>query len=282
MAPSFQNITISVPNGTSNHGDPHLLCTPSTWADIALFLFANFVAHAATVISVPGETMLSMSLAVVCALTIPLSGIFRGMNAIFSGAIFCTAPLERATRAGALCMVVHTESWEPRSGDKVRNWSIKTGRRTFTPETTLSENGDRELINHISTLKLENHSFTYFLPSSKILSLTRRHVFGICSLPKGYALSLVPYGACVHELEGSEERQTNVKESGNWYKSLQYRFRPDKKPHHDFNLNSSYSFPKGLIAIFQTVYGSITLYKQRGTRSGAMVMRRLAFLLRHI
>jgi len=51
----LENITVTVPVGTNNHRDPHLLCTLSTWTDIASFFLANYMAHAATIRSVPGN-----------------------------------------------------------------------------------------------------------------------------------------------------------------------------------------------------------------------------------
>src|SRR2546423_328016 len=57
---TLENITITVPNGTTDHGDPHLLCLPAKWSDIALFFFGNYLAHAATVKSLPGEPALSV------------------------------------------------------------------------------------------------------------------------------------------------------------------------------------------------------------------------------
>lgn len=87
MSPSLQNITITAPNGISDHGDPHLLCTPSTWTDIAIFFLANFVFHAATVKSLPGEPMAATWLALLTALLLSVSGIVRGINAIYSRAV---------------------------------------------------------------------------------------------------------------------------------------------------------------------------------------------------
>ena len=31
-----------LPQGITNHGDPELLCSPSDWNDIAIFILANF------------------------------------------------------------------------------------------------------------------------------------------------------------------------------------------------------------------------------------------------
>ncbi len=69
----LQNITITVPIGTTNHSDPRLLCTPTKWTDIVVFFLGNYVAHAATVKSLPGEPMLSVLFAGSAALLFPTS-----------------------------------------------------------------------------------------------------------------------------------------------------------------------------------------------------------------
>jgi hypothetical protein len=50
------NNTISLPEGFTNHDDPNLLCMPPSWTDLAIFFLGNYVAHAATVVSRPGES----------------------------------------------------------------------------------------------------------------------------------------------------------------------------------------------------------------------------------
>lgn len=314
MSASLQNITITAPNGTSNHGDPHLLCTPSAWTDVALFFLANFASHAVTVKSIPGEPMIATWLALLGALILPLSGVLRGLNAIYSCAVFGTTPLETAAKAGALCMVVRNDNWKPKSGDKIKDPKIiflprdiaqaqgplirimerihiskalsftakmlravefrclRKGPETerhghdssffrHSTHTPSSENSNQQLSN-ISTLKLgiSRHGLAKFLPSATGLSPRGRHVYGNCSLPAGYALSLIPYGARVLDLEGREAFDNSL----SWHESLQRRFRPQEKPRDDYNISSSYSFSKGLIAIFQTIYASITLYRTRG------------------
>ena len=125
---TLKNITITVPNGTTDHGDPHLLCIPAKWSDIALFFFGNYLAHAATVKSLPGEPAFSVLVAMVSALIYPTSGVFRGLDAILQSAIFCKSPLKTASRAGALCMVVRGPDWKPRNGDVVRGLKIRDNR----------------------------------------------------------------------------------------------------------------------------------------------------------
>ncbi|RYP40739.1 hypothetical protein DL767_001494 [Monosporascus sp. MG133] len=101
------NFTITVPEGTTNHGSPNLLCTPAKWYDILLFILTNYVAHAATVIPTPGQSLLRATINILLALTAPGSGVARAIIAVLR----CAAterknPLTRAVGAGALCMVL--------------------------------------------------------------------------------------------------------------------------------------------------------------------------------
>ncbi len=127
---SSQNSAIPVPEGTTNHGDPHLLCTRSTWSNVATFYLANYVAHAATVKSEPGQLMLRGVLSMLLALVLPTSGVLRGLDAIRRHAIIGGSPLQKARKAGALCEVVRTEDWEPQRspGDLVQRVRFKHAR----------------------------------------------------------------------------------------------------------------------------------------------------------
>ena len=79
--------TVLVPHGTSNHGDPSLLCTPSKWTDVATFLLANYAAHAATVGSQPGDSVFRNGLTMLIALFFPVAGVVQGLDAIMHHAI---------------------------------------------------------------------------------------------------------------------------------------------------------------------------------------------------
>jgi hypothetical protein len=76
------NFTLVVPNRTTNHSNPYLICTPPKWYNLALFYFANYFAHAATVVSYPGQGTLETAFAVVTALLLPGSGVFRAAETI--------------------------------------------------------------------------------------------------------------------------------------------------------------------------------------------------------
>lgn len=125
MAPPMMNITISVPEGTSNHGDPDLLCVPSKWTNILLFYAVNYLAHAVTVKSLPGEKLANTVFFIALALIYPYSGLLRGLEAIARRAAwFRGNELQRAARAGALCVVVRNKRWKPLDGQIISNCKI--------------------------------------------------------------------------------------------------------------------------------------------------------------
>ena len=98
------NITITVPVGTSNHGDPNLLCTPAKWYEVLLFYAVNYLAHAVTVKALPGEQLGDTIAVIFAALIYPYSGVLRGIEAIARHAAFSSGnALQKAARAGALC-----------------------------------------------------------------------------------------------------------------------------------------------------------------------------------
>src|ERR1700692_965352 len=74
-------------NSTIVH-DPRERCKPTTWCDITVFFLGNYIAHAATVKSYPGEATSRMLIATLGALLIPSSGLIRGLNSILRNAKF--------------------------------------------------------------------------------------------------------------------------------------------------------------------------------------------------
>lgn len=111
------NFTLPVPAGSTNHGDPHLLCTPPSWTDYAVFFLTNYVAHVATVISSPGQGLPETLLTALMAFFFPCSGVVRAVRFIWWHASTERDALRRAARAGALCMVVRDSSSRKRGGD---------------------------------------------------------------------------------------------------------------------------------------------------------------------
>ncbi|ORX98036.1 hypothetical protein BCR34DRAFT_641363 [Clohesyomyces aquaticus] len=70
---SLRNVTLVLPEGLSTHGDPHLLCRPSRLSDVASFFLGNYVAHAATLKSLPGQPIFQSLLDLQFALLFPSS-----------------------------------------------------------------------------------------------------------------------------------------------------------------------------------------------------------------
>jgi hypothetical protein len=112
--------TIEVPNGTTQHGNSRILCAPTTWASMATFFVGNFVAHIATVMSIPGEKLPVTVCNLILALLFPTSGLMRGLNAIARCVRLGESELDKACRAGALCVVVRSSTWRPRTNDSLQ------------------------------------------------------------------------------------------------------------------------------------------------------------------
>jgi len=259
---TLENITITVPNGTTDHGDPHLLCIPAKWSDLALFFFGNYLAHAATVKSQPGEPALSVLVAMVTALLYPTSGVIRGLNAILQSAIFCKSPLKAACRAGALCMVVRGPDWKPRNGDMVRGLKILQDNRVSSSvglessiPSAAGDHGTQSSMDQRSTLLRpevrgsDDLTTLNIRPSVGRLSYTRsRKIHGKCILPPGYNLRILPSGATVSGIDIRQTADEQMPESSVISESL----------------SCSYSFSRALVAIVQTIFASVTLYRTKG------------------
>ena len=124
-AVSEQNITIAVPAGTTDHGDDSIICTPISWTDIATFFLGNYLSHVATVRSAPGESLPETILTAVSAFFFPGAGVVKGIDAILRFAAFEKDPLAKAARAGALCMVIRSDTWTPIQGQVVQGVTVK-------------------------------------------------------------------------------------------------------------------------------------------------------------
>jgi len=123
------NANIILPVGTTNHGQPGLLCLPTTWTDIVVFFIGNYVAHAATIRLEPGTSIVDTVLAIIWALLIPISGVKRGYSGILSLAKFGKTDLQIAARAGALCQVIRIDQ-QARSL-RERLLTLESGERNF-------------------------------------------------------------------------------------------------------------------------------------------------------
>jgi hypothetical protein len=117
MAPTF-NMTIAVPNGTTNHGDVGRLCPTMKWDEIVFFYAIDYFAHAFTVKHFPREQLSSYVKAITFAVLYPYSGILRGLDSLLRCAYYTPGDnLQKAAVAGALCVVTRSANWIPEDGE---------------------------------------------------------------------------------------------------------------------------------------------------------------------
>lgn len=115
---------ITLPPGVTYNPDTNVWCAPTTWMDIASFFLGNYLSHAATVISFPGEPISVTIVNMVLAVFFPSSGAGRGVLAMVRHAAFFKDPIQQALRSRALCMVVRSQNWKPISGETLRSLSF--------------------------------------------------------------------------------------------------------------------------------------------------------------
>ena len=295
-APTLQNVTITVPSGSTNHGNSHLLCIPQKHTAVATFFLANYLAHVATVKSIPGQPLIPSTLDMILTLFFPGYGIIRGLSSIQARAVQGKTPLEIAQRAGALCEVVRTKYWHPKNGDKIHNVGVnregqlnplrKKLRDLKAPKNGASDiaitNGveHAELTSYHQQLKsiillnvfLPFQPLSYdaplFEPASGWSSPSGRQVHGHCHLPSGFALSIVQGNAKVMDIQDPEPSESLYRNGIVHPNSQRSLFKspslPGKREVTSSQIGSFFSFTKGLVSILQLLYASYTLVQTRG------------------
>ncbi|KAL8962145.1 MAG: hypothetical protein Q9193_001412 [Seirophora villosa] len=121
QAGASPNLSHHKRNGTiTNESDgTQVWCEPTQWYDILWFIFANFILHALSVRSMPGERSLISTVFKFCCFLIPFTGVRRGLCLISRSSNFAGNDLQAAARANALCMVVRSPEWRPKDGQVV-------------------------------------------------------------------------------------------------------------------------------------------------------------------
>lgn len=243
-AVALHNYTIALPPGSSDHGTPGLICTPTKPIDVLTFYLFNYVAHAATVLTRPGERADDYLVSVIGSLLFPALGLYRGIEAILCGAVFARDDdLRKAARSGALCLVVRGADWRPADGEVVSNVVLKRGNMLASDEHT-----DRSDTNDSQPEKddLQVHVLPYSPPymNNKFGNpafVHRRNIHGVYNLPKGYRFAILPNDAQFQvPLSDSAVDQPTIE------------------------VAAMYNIVKALIALVQSAYALVTLYRARG------------------
>lgn len=231
---TLKNITLALPEGSSDHGTPGLLCTPTKWSDLAWFYLFNYIAHAATVIIRPGERSFDFAATVIGSLLFPGMGLYRGIEAILSGAILCGSndDLRKASRSGALCMLVRSREWRPADNQKVDN-AVLRRQQHDTPDPI-----GRDPISSQHPMHLVTYEPPWILSKFGCPTYAHRQVIhGTYTLPPGYRFVIVPADA---QFTTRQNLTTKIE------------------------VAATYNVVKALVALAQTVYASVTLYRARG------------------
>jgi hypothetical protein len=223
------NFTIQAPSDTKNHGNPALLCVPPQWSDYLNFFATNYVAHAATLISRPGEGTGETLFDALNALFIPGSGALRAFRllVLYSSRLLAgnwrVDSIQEAQRAGALCMVVRED--------------------------------------HLGARGQEG--FNLFFGSSVEEIPPSREIYGFHVLPRPR-----PGGPTYRIVEVSANIPlTDYQPHGAVEESVHSSWTPEPEAAPlSMKLPKSRNIPKILISILQVIWGVITLYKSKGNQ----------------
>ncbi|KAJ7482377.1 hypothetical protein B0H11DRAFT_2418663 [Mycena galericulata] len=285
---------------TLDQGD-RIQCTPMSIPDILYFFLGNYIAHAVTVRSYPGESASRILLSFAAALFFPFSGLFRGLNSFARHAIVTKDPLERAARSGALCMVVRNEKWKPTHSFRASGVRLATIRlikvrvpvhgvrgkdgaalpasfRKFFERLNLKMKKAIDKVVEVlqkleftGRIRLDTFLKTCLRKSEGILKWSL-HSWGVYAVNP--PLELI-YGAEVYPRPVMKEHELPLSHLGvqgvnRLPEGYSFAFVPYNAKvvalvnDVDPVVSSGYSIPKAAIGALQIVYASFTLYRSRG------------------
>lgn len=284
------NITVTVPDGSSNHGSSNLVCTPTTWYDVFIFFAANFFAHAATIKTLPGEKWREALFTIVLALLFPFSGMSRGIEAIVRHASWPPADdLTVAARAGALCIVLRDVRWRPEPGEILKDFKVhENEQRNPEDDSHDGADGHQQPPQRLSSMQEIPGWYTLSAPESMdndwrprldqdvvISEYSRsgyqlnnlgdtREFHGIkdIDLLYRYLYGILPSNALVKPQDVdsvalSAPRPSVDAEAGN-------PIGQDPIENREIIISSSHNVPQVVVALVQVVYAAITLYRTKG------------------
>ncbi|KAK4210517.1 hypothetical protein QBC37DRAFT_292336 [Rhypophila decipiens] len=226
--PEDEKCPINIP-GYTHRGDCNLLCKEATWTDITVFYLGNYVAHAVTVNTDPGQPILSSVLAVILVILFPGTGIEKALLAIYSRAVLALTELQQAARAGALCVV------------RKRDTSAASS-----------------VANSTSTTEEEEQAMK---PTKNPISLVSEKLHGICELPEGYYLATLPQDATFEDDPSPGELQSLHWTERGLVGSIKSLFMPRPRRNH---ISCSYNLVKIAASAAQLLFACATLYRIRG------------------
>ncbi|KAL2030141.1 hypothetical protein VTO58DRAFT_109334 [Aureobasidium pullulans] len=238
------NITILVPNGTTQHSNERILClpiTPKYWPSISavvVFFAANFLAHAVTVKSSPGDATCVQACNAFLALMFPTSGLLRALNAILRFSRAAQTGLDKACRAGALCMVVRGRHWQPEDLSDLR---VGVVHRLQEEDDTRPI--DADLITYLPVYAREKSSSWIYFDSvwaQSYVDIGLKRIHGTFELPEGYTFAVVPRDAILVPKANARDGRNSTND-----------------------ISASISIPKAVASMVQIVSAFVALQSHR-------------------
>ncbi|KAG9558563.1 hypothetical protein KCU77_g4044, partial [Aureobasidium melanogenum] len=217
------NITILVPNGTTQHSNEKILCLPITskyWPSISavvVFFAANFLAHAVTVKSSPGDATCVQACNAFLALMFPMSGLLRALNAILRFSRAAQTGLDKAyLRVGVVHRLQEEDDTRPIDADLI----------TYLPVYA------RE----------KSSSWIYFdsVWAQSYVDLGLKRIHGTFELPEGYAFAVVPRDAILVPKANARDGRNSTND-----------------------ISASISIPKAVASMVQIVSAFVALQSHR-------------------
>ncbi|MCJ1269437.1 hypothetical protein MMC22_009329 [Lobaria immixta] len=286
------NVTIE-----SNNNDPKVHCDRTRWYDICWFFFANYILHALSVRSLPGENFYLATVFKLCCLLVPYTGLRRGLCLISRAGNLAGNDLQAAARANALCMVIRKPDWRPRIGDEVSGCQLEvhslgandtpasdaekeshceltsTGTAESGSSGTSSEQGNRkdEKALHIQVTDVYKPPLCRGLVNKLAEALIETYHFRsktpTCSIVDHDSVKI--QGRCelsegyalAYVPADMEVYPRNSFTSNNASPGLL-----PQKPRSQTRLASAHDFPRILFSLTQTVSGAYALYRARGSQ----------------
>ena len=277
----------------SDSSDGQLYCEKTTWYDVCWYFFANYLLHALSVRSLPGENAYSSTAFKLCCLLVPYTGVRRGLSLISRASSLTKDDLQAAARAGALCMVIRKPDWRPQDGQIVRGCQVKESAEEQAeeqvPERALATLDEKDKSVEVSESEISgcrvsagdaiasqndidislNIREPYEPPKpssfldkiSRALLLTDRFHNDMPSSSPVDHENIKVHGLCkLAPGYGLSYISPNVKVFERHYAQLGNQ---DVKP---TRLASTHNIPRILFSLIQTVSGGYSLYKARGSQ----------------
>ncbi|KAK1849291.1 nacht domain protein [Colletotrichum chrysophilum] len=263
QAQNTSNGTAECPNvpGFFYQGSCELLCRETKWTDVVVFYLGNYIAHAATITTRPGQSTLITVVTMIGAVLLPGTGIWNGLKAILSLARFAPTDLQTAARAGALYAVVkdnHHRPYLTSVSDGAEGIQMAAMPATMAARSTQQDqNIEKQLLEDSSVHEDSRQS------NGTANCLLNSNIHGLCDLPEGYHLMQIPQNAT---FVGEDDLPIDHRP---WYhyRRLANTIFPWTQPQPAKSttaLSCSYNIVRVLASIIQLIFAVSTLYRTRG------------------